>query len=49
METSPKKPKRSVVDVLLFLVVIICAALILLDLYIKVQNELQGALVQFLV
>jgi len=31
--------------VLLLLVVIICTALILLELYINIQNELQGVLV----
>ena len=44
MENTPKKPKRTV-DVLLLLVVIICTALILLELYINIQNELQGVLV----
>ena len=44
MENTPKKPKRTV-DVLLFLVVIICAALILLELFLNVRNELQGVLV----
>ena len=48
MENTPKKPRRPV-DVLLLIVVTICAALILLDIYLNVQNELQGVLVQFLV
>ena len=43
MENTPKKPKRTV-DVLLFLVVIICAALILLELFLNVRNELQGVM-----
>ena len=46
MENSPKKPKRPV-DMLLFLVVIICTALILLEIFINVHNELQGVLVAF--
>lgn len=44
MEPNPRKTKRTV-DVLLLLVVIICTALILLELYINIQNELQGVLV----
>lgn len=48
MEHNSKKPKRPV-ELLLFLVVAICTALILLDIYINVQNELQGVVLPFAV
>ena len=48
MENNPKKANH-LVEFLVFLVVIICTALIILDVYQNVANELHGALVAFLV